>query len=103
MGGLAAAYVVLSAPDIISMAGIQSPAFQVRPEIFELARKIKNTEIKVSMTSGRIHDTSMEARKICDLLENKIADFHYRETNEGHSWGNWKNLIDDILIDFFGI
>ena len=103
MGGLTAVYTVLSRPDIISMAGVQSPAFHVRPEIFELAGKIINREIKVSMTSGRIHDTGKEARKMCDLLEENIADFHYRETNEGHSWGNWKNLIDDILIDFFGI
>jgi enterochelin esterase-like enzyme len=28
--------------------------------------------------------------------------YKYREVSDGHSWGNWRNLIDDIIIDFFG-
>jgi enterochelin esterase-like enzyme len=26
----------------------------------------------------------------------------YREFNEGHSWGNWRAHIDDMLVFFWG-
>jgi enterochelin esterase family protein len=36
-----------------------------------------------------------------DVLEANSCIYTYREVNEGHSWGNWRRLIDDILIDLF--
>jgi len=53
------------------------------------------------MTSGLIHDTSTESRKMKGLLESSSCVYNYREVNEGHSWGNWRGLIDDILVDLF--
>jgi enterochelin esterase family protein len=55
------------------------------------------------MTSGMINDVSESTRKMQTILEGNACTYRYREVNEGHSWGNWRNLIDDILIDFFGI
>jgi enterochelin esterase-like enzyme len=57
--------------------------------------------MKISMSAGVINDTSADSRKMKDLLETSSCEYHYREVNEGHSWGNWRRLIDDILIDFF--
>ena len=54
------------------------------------------------MSSGVFNDTSESTRKMKIILENNSCTYTYKETNEGHSWGNWRNLIDDILIDFFG-
>lgn len=103
MGGLNSAYFVFSRPDVFSMAGIQSPAFYTRPQIYQLCEQSDGTPIKISMTSGTIYDTSAGSRKMKDVLESISCKYTYREVNEGHSWGNWRNLIDDILIDFFGI
>jgi len=101
MGGLTATYFAFSKPDIFGLAGIQSPAFYTRPQIYSLCSNPANPKMKVSMTAGVINDTSADSRKMKELLEASSCEYHYREVNEGHSWGNWRRLIDDILIDLF--
>lgn len=101
MGGLSSAYFVFSRPEVFSMAGIQSPAFYTRPQIYSLCEKADGTPIKISMTSGVINDTSEGGRKMRAIFETNACKYTYREVNEGHSWGNWRGLIDDILIDLF--
>ncbi len=103
MGGLASTYFAFTRPDVFGMAGIQSPAFWTKPQIYQLCSNAANPKMKVSMTSGLINDTSKESRKMKDFLAASSCEYHYREVNEGHSWGNWRNLIDDVLIDFFAL
>ncbi len=103
MGGLTATYFAFTRPDVFGLAGIQSPAFWTKPQIYQLCSNPANPTMKISMTSGLINDTSKESRKMKEVLEASSCVYHYREVNEGHSWGNWKNLIDDVLIDLFGI
>jgi enterochelin esterase-like enzyme len=102
MGGLTSTYFAFSRPDIFGMAGIQSPAFWTKPQIYQLCSNPATPKMKISMTSGLINDTSKESRKMKEILAASSCEYHYREVNEGHSWGNWRNLIDDILIDLFG-
>lgn len=102
MGGLTSAYFVFARPEVFGMAGIQSPAFWTKPQIYSLCDSVASSKTKISMTSGVINDASESTRKMKTILENNSCVYTYRETNEGHSWGNWRNLIDDILIDFFG-
>jgi enterochelin esterase family protein len=102
MGGLTSAYFIFSRPEIFGMAGIQSPAFWTKPQIYSLCDSVASSKTKISMTSGVFNDASESTRKMKTILENNSCIYTYRETNEGHSWGNWRNLIDDILIDFFG-
>ena len=40
-------------------------------------------------------------RRVRDLLLEKGYDLVYAEYPEGHSWGNWKAHIDDILLTFW--
>jgi enterochelin esterase-like enzyme len=101
MGGLAATYFAFTKPDVFGMAGIQSPAFYTRPQIYSLCSNPADPKMKISMTSGLINDTSTESRKMKDVLEANSCVYNYREVNEGHSWGNWRRLIDDILVDLF--
>ncbi len=101
MGGLTSAYFIFSRPEVFGMAGIQSPAFWSKPQIYSLCDAVSNSETRISMTSGIINDASESTRKMKTILEKNSCIYTYRETNEGHSWGNWRNLIDDILIDFF--
>jgi enterochelin esterase-like enzyme len=102
MGGLTATYFAFTRPDVFRLAGIQSPAFWTRPKIYQLCSNPTNPTLKISMTSGLINDTSKESRKMKEVLEASSCVYRYREVNEGHSWGNWRNLIDDVLIDLFG-
>lgn len=103
MGGLTATYFAFSRPDIFGLAGIQSPAFYTKPQIYSLCSNPADPQMKISMTSGVINDTSPESRKMKGVLESSSCEYHYREVNEGHSWGNWSRLIDDILIDLFAV
>jgi enterochelin esterase-like enzyme len=102
MGGLTATYFAFTKPDVFGLAGIQSPAFWTKPQIYQLCSNPANPTMKISMTSGLINDTSKESRKMKDVLQASSCVYHYREVNEGQSWGNWRNLIDDVLIDLFG-
>jgi enterochelin esterase family protein len=102
MGGLTATYFAFTRPDVFGLAGIQSPAFWTKPQIYQLCNNPANPTMKISMTTGLINDTSKESRKMKDILEANSCQYHYREVNEGHSWGNWRNLIDDVLVDLFG-
>ena len=101
MGGLTAAYFAFSKPGVFGLVGIQSPAFSMRPQIYSLCNNPEQP-IKVSMTSGLISDASEGSRKMKEIFQTNACSYTYREVNEGHSWGNWRNLIDDVLIDLFG-
>lgn len=101
MGALTSTYFAFARPDVFGLAVIQSPAFWTKPQIYQLCSGPSNPKMKISMTSGVINDTSKESRKMKEILATSSCEYHYREVNEGHSWGNWRNLIDDVLIDLF--
>ncbi len=102
MGGLTAAYFAFSRPDVFGLSGIQSPAFGLRPEIYTLCDSISGPKVKVFLTTGLISDAGEGSLRMKEILKKNACTYQYRETQEGHSWGNWRNLIDDILIDFYG-
>jgi enterochelin esterase-like enzyme len=101
MGGLSAAYFAFSRPQTFGMAGIQSPAFWFRPEIYTLCSNPERPPVKTFMTTGMINDTSEGAIKMKALLDKNTCNYQFKEVNQGHSWGNWRDLIDDILIYFY--
>lgn len=102
MGGLNAAYFVFSAPEVFGKAGIQSPAFWKSPQVYALCDQAKGLSIEISMTCGTMNDTSESTRKMRDILEKNACIYHFREVPDGHSWGNWRNLLDEVLTDLFG-
>lgn len=101
MGGLAATYFLFARPDIFGLAGVQSPSFYIKPQIYNLCANPADPKLKISMTAGIINDTSQDSRKMVDILAANTCVYTYKEVNEGHSWGNWKRLTDNILIDLF--
>lgn len=103
MGGLTAAYFSFSRPDVFGLAGIQSPAFWFKPEIYTLCDSPEMPPVKTYLTTGTINDTSEGAEKMQSILNKNTCTFQYREVHQGHSWGNWRDLIDDVLIYFFPV
>lgn len=101
MGGLTAAYFAFSKPDLFGLAGIQSPAFWFKPEIYTLCNNASNPAVKVFLTTGTIHDTLEGVEKMKTILNRNTCQYGFKEVNQGHSWGNWRDLTDDILIYFF--
>ena len=101
MGGLTSAYFAFTKPGVFGMAGIQSPAFWYKTEIYKVCDNPENPPVKIFLTTGVINDAQDGARKMKDILEKNTCAYQYSETNQGHSWGNWRDTIDDILIYFF--
>jgi enterochelin esterase-like enzyme len=101
LGGLTAAYFAFSRPDVFGLAGIQSPAFWYKPDIYSICDNRDKRPVKTFITTGTINDTKEGAEKMKTILQKNACTFEYKEVAQGHSWGNWKDLIDDILIYFF--
>lgn len=101
MGGLSAAYFAFSKPEVFGLAGIQSPSFWFRPEIYKLCDNPENPPVKTFMTTGKIFDAEEGALKMKGILDKNTCKYQYMEVNQSHSWGNWRDTIDDILIYFF--
>lgn len=103
MGGLTAAYFAFSKPELFGLAGVQSPAFWFKPEIYTLCDNTSNPNIKIFLTNGTIHDTQEGVAKMKTILSKNTCQYKFQEVNQGHSWGNWRDLTDDILIYFFPV
>jgi enterochelin esterase family protein len=101
MGGLSAAYFAFTKPNVFGLAGIQSPTFWFKPEIYTLCDNPENPPVKMFMTTGLINDAEEGTRKMKAILDKNTCAYQYKEVNQGQSWGNSRDLIDDILVYFF--
>ncbi|MCE7994352.1 MAG: esterase family protein [Roseivirga sp.] len=101
-GGLSATFFGAKASDTFHMLGIQSPALHPIRNIYSLYQEQEKLPLKIFLSTGSSNDTEVHARKLKKTLEAKGYDFEYIEVDEGHNWRNWKPLLDDTLIYFFG-
>jgi len=100
LGGWNSAYFGFTRSDKFHLIGIHSPAFD--DAIIQNYSKSVLLPLKIYMSTGVIYDTQDQARSMKTVFENKGYSLQYKEVNEGHSWGNWRALIDEPLIYFFG-
>jgi len=98
LGGWNAAWFGLKRPDVFHLIAIQSPAFT--DGIIHAYADSPIYPLKIFMSTGTIHDTKQQAMKMKNVLDKKNYKLKYIEVNQGHSWGNWRGLIDDILVYF---
>ncbi|NDJ76929.1 MAG: hypothetical protein GYB65_11795 [Chloroflexi bacterium] len=101
-GGLNAVYTAMNHSDTFGMVASQSPAFRGAPEVIPAFEAAGPLPLKVFMCQGAIWDDIDNTRQVRDILQDQGYDLLYIEVNEGHSWGNWRALLDDMLIYFFG-
>ncbi len=101
-GGLNSMYFGLMANDVFGKLGIQSPASHPCPDIYEAYRNSPRLPIDIYLSTGTVNDKEVATRKLKEILEEKGYDFAYQEVAEGHNWANWKPLLDDVLLRFYG-
>ncbi len=101
-GGLNATFFGAKASDTFYMLGIQSPALHPVGNIYKMYTDQEKLPLKIFLSTGTVNDTEVHARKLKKTLESKGYDFEYIEVAEGHNWKNWRPLLDDALIYFFG-
>jgi enterochelin esterase family protein len=101
LGGLNSAYFGYYRSDIFHLIGIHSPAFQAGTSIYSYYQNNPKLPLKIFMSTGTINDTQSYALQMKTILDSKGYQLMYIEVPEGHSWGNWRALIDEPLIYFF--
>jgi len=101
LGGINSAYFGYYRNDVFRLIGINSPAFWNKPEIFSFYENAVNLPLKIFMSTGTINDTQTEAKRMKAIFDSKGYPNLYIEVPEGHSWGNWRALLDEFLIYFF--
>lgn len=100
LGGWNSAFVGIRRSETFRLIGIHSPAFD--DAIISEFNNTGKLPLNIYMSTGVINDTEIRARHMRTVLESKGYELAYKEVNEGHSWGNWRGLIDEPLILFFG-
>lgn len=101
LGGLNSAYFGVYRSDVFRLIGIHSPAFQANKQIYDLYTNATKLPLKIFMSTGTIYDTQSNALQMKSILDSKGYEYNYIEVPEGHSWGNWRSLLDEPLIYFF--
>lgn len=104
LGGTFSAYLGLTHPDVFGRLAIQSPAFWVSespqwwtgPSIYAMM-EASGDAWEIHMTTGTINDTEDGARRMRDVMTARGLALTYAEVPEGHSWGNWRALLGDML------
>lgn len=99
LGGWNSAFFGYERNDVFHLVAINSPAFDT--EIINNFSSSEKLPLKIYMSSGVINDTEDRARAMKSVLEEKDYPLEYKEVNEGHSWGNWRALIDEVLLYLF--
>lgn len=97
-GGLFSTWIAFSRPDLFPLAGIESPSFSFQPAIYAFCQSAEKTPERIFMSSGLIHDNGDGARRMREIFEEKSCPYRFVEVNQGHSWGNWRDLSDDLLV-----
>lgn len=101
LGGWNSAYLGLTFPNVFGLIAIHSLAFDAN--IINDYAASPLLPLKIYMSTGVINDTQYQARSMKTVLNERGYPLLYKEVNEGHSWGNWRALIDEPMIYFFGI
>ncbi|MBC8401877.1 MAG: hypothetical protein H8E14_10355 [Candidatus Marinimicrobia bacterium] len=115
-GGLISVYAGFKRPDIFGLVYGQSGyySFQEDTLIKQIAQAdtqpvryyidVGEYEHQVGADLLPAGETDFLAanRRLKIILKDKGYDFIYREYPEGHTWGNWRRHLIDVLIHFFG-
>lgn len=107
LGGLFAGYLGAARSDVFRCIAIHSPAFSYdtqrnQDHVYQLYNEADRLPLRIFMSTGVIHDTEDGARRMRDLFDAKGYPLQYLEVNEGHSWGNWRGLLDAPLMHCWG-
>lgn len=103
LGGINSAYFGFYLHTKFNLIAINSPAFWFKSEILDMFTHSSKLPLKIFMSTGTINDAEKFSRQMKKICDGKGYEIKYIEVPEGHSWGNWQALIDDMLVYFWGV
>ena len=99
LGGMFAAHIGLAASDRFHQIAIQSP--DISGEwIYDTYEQAEQLPLQVFLSHGT-YDVRAGSPRLRDILKERGYPLLYIETHEGHSYGNVRGLLDDMLIFFY--
>ncbi|HEY6042714.1 MAG TPA: alpha/beta hydrolase-fold protein [Anaerolineae bacterium] len=105
LGGRAAFYSALRAPEVFRMVLSQSGAFgekHFHSAVNDLARYLPRRPLAVWMDVGRYEGLLRSNRRYRNLLRARGYAVTYREYNAGHNYPAWRNDVWRGLEELFG-
>lgn len=100
-GGLNAACFGVTATETFKGIAMQSPAMHPVPKLYDFYRNSPTKSLNIFFSIGTQNDNTQAGREFKKILEEKNYELSYIEVPYGHSWKNWKPLLDDVLLYFF--
>jgi enterochelin esterase-like enzyme len=105
MGGIVAAGLALSHPDVFGGAFCQSGAYQVRDGyVLHLATQRPRRDLRFwvdvglyDLSFGGENDLLAAARRFCSALREGGYRPRYQEVPEGHNWTSWRSRLPEAL------
>ena len=101
LGGQWAAYMGVAYTDIFHMIAIKSFIINEQDWLLDEYQDSELKPLNIFLHHG-IYELASLAPRLREILEEKGYPLLYVETNEGHSYGNWRGTTDDLLVYFFG-
>ena len=88
--------------DTFSGIAMQSPANHPLPNLLPTYQEMPTLPLRIFLSTGKPGDNVRDNRRFRTVLEDKGYDMEYVEVRQEHDWENWRPLIDDVLIYFYG-
>jgi len=102
LGGVISLYAGYKYPDVFGLVAGQSSAIQINnQQIKTLFQSEETKPLKIYLDWGSFESLAQYHPSFVNLLRSKGYRLTYRMYNEGHSWGNWRAHIDEILKYFW--
>ncbi len=105
MGGLAALYTALRAPEVFGSVLSQSGAFgwgEHRFVVSEMLRYSPQRKVRVWMDVGRLEGLLDANREVHALLQERGYQVDYHEYNAGHNYPAWRDDVERGLACLYG-
>jgi enterochelin esterase-like enzyme len=88
--------------EAFSDIGMLSPANHPVKELLPAYEEAPLLPLNMFLSTGTPNDNTQANRAFRTVLEEKGYSLKYVETRQGHNWDNWRPLIDDVLLYFYG-
>ena len=89
--------------DTFSGIAMQSPANHPLPNLLPTYQEMPTLPLRIFLSTGKPDDNVRDNRRFRTVLQDKGYDMKYVEVQQDHDWENWRPLIDDVLLYFYGI
>jgi len=100
-GGYHSLYFALEQSAAFGLIAAFSPSIWHDPAIIETYQKADPLPLKFFLATGVFNDNDYHTRQFQQMLDGKGCELEYLESNEGHSYGNWRGKFDEMLGFFF--